>query len=319
MEKTKINKAIYVLNKYIGFAMFGRPIAHNTNHVNANKPNLFLGNHDTGHNPSYVHLSLPTSITSNTYTVVKSNIAIERSQFIKTIQRGLMNRAGAVMLKRNDSKEKTGIQQGQHILMYEEILKESNLIVVPTGRTSRDGTIDYVEDKDIIKADGTIIKRTPNFSDQKVKQLLNKESSDFQIQYFHTTTDFIFNKMHISYARPFGKHDEFKTYVQGIGEATKITTLQILAYLHHHDKQEDIDLELAIMKVRSNNRLADYNDVSNNDLAKLAKEYYSLHPKGSVELPLYDRKGELDAVFQNSLPFQYNQIKHLEDELSQLF
>lgn len=282
---------------------YGTSKAHNKHRLKKDLPTVFMGNHDEGYNHIWAYEHIPYNIGKDLHAVVKAHIEMQNKAFRFILK----HIAKAVFIERKDSQ---GIAKGEknHANAYLNILKGGkNFIITPTGLTSIDGKVDYVEDD------------MPHGEEFLPKYFFRKVKNPFKIQYFFTMTDFVNDQPYISFGKPITKLEDVKTFKEHIADATIFTGLHILAYLQSNNS--DLDLKSAIELLRLEGYTVVPKKQNAEHLADRTLVYRaSVGDEGVRPLKVFDRKAILKKrgikiPNQDSTTYQANQIEHMTSSL----
>lgn len=308
-------KIVFAISKRIGYAT--TEIHNAQNLQNDGVPTVFLGNHNQGHNPTYMTFSMQKFLSADIHPVVRDTILKEKNWFFRELGRSLAYNAGAIPIQRRSEHKGKHKAYKNSLLTYKNILEQQeHLLIMPTGRISVTGEIDFSTD-DVDRFE----ERHIRFIDRMMGSYADG-SPRVRFQYIYSTTDEVFEKNHV-YVGPSFTADKPIPYLEGMIQSTKIITgLQLHSFLK--EKKSKALLFRSVMHLRDKGYIIPSPDFDNGDLeipektfAKVIRAYARKTPV--KELKLYDLKDRFGMVIVDSQKFQANQIMHLSNELKKLY
>lgn len=289
---------------------------HNANNLQDDGiPTVFLGNHNQGHNLTNIIDVTQPFLTQDIHPVIRDNIFKEKKWFIRELSRSFFYHAGAIAIQRR-LKGKTKAPIRNNLRTYKKTLQQGeNILIMPTGIISIDGTVDYTIDDMAV------------FSERHIKALdwMMGENLDgskrVKFQYIYSTSDEVFEKNHVCIGPSFTA-DNIIPYLEGMIQSTKVITGLQLHYFLKTTKSS-AKLYKSAIYLRKKGFIIPSPEFDNGDLelpektfARTVRAY--ARETATKDLKLYDLKSRFGTIIRDDENFQYNQVKHMSDELSNI-
>lgn len=199
----------------------------------------------------------------------------------------------AIPIRRTDSAYPPGNHTPRKYL--EAIRNGEDVLMFPTGKISRDGSIDYVSSYN-----------TP-FKDEDIKKLMSKYHH-LHVAFIHLMRDPVFDQYCVTLGNSYNNKDsESLSFVGELGKCTSLSGLQVFHFIQ--EKDMGIGLKEAILRLRDQRYIVVPNRTASEIEARvLAFNPLARHPEEDIAL----NKGMIEVA---SHAYQFNSLKHISKQL----